>query len=127
MTTLAYGAITITLTDDMLWADEYAWNAVEQQRSYSLTGALVVDVATKVAGRPITLTGSDRSGWIARSVLDALYTAAGIAGQAFVLTLRGVAHNVMFDADPINAEPVFDVRDPEAGDWYIATLKFIKV
>lgn len=127
MTTLAYGATTITLSDDMLWTDEYEWTPVEQQTSYSLTGALVVEVAARTAGRPITLAGDDDHGWITRTVLEALRTAAAIPGQEFVLTLRGVAHDVIFAADPIAAQQVFEVRDPNADDYYIATLKFIEV
>lgn len=127
MTTLAYGAITITLSDDLLWSDEYEWTAVEQQRSYSLSGALIVDVGVKAAGRPITLAGDDDYGWITRDVLDDLRTAADLPGQEFTLTLRGVAHTVIFDADPISARPVLDMRDPDDADHYIATLKFLEV
>ena len=45
MSTLTYGAIVITLPDDLAWSDEYAWRAVEQRKTYSLTGALLVESA----------------------------------------------------------------------------------
>lgn len=127
MTTLAYGAVTITLPDDLLWVDEYNWSAVEQVKEYSVTGALIVESAARLAGRPITLMGGENHGWVTRSVLDALLTASNIPGQQFTLTLRGVAHTVIFDEGRIEAEPVFDVSDPEAGDFYVVTLNFAKV
>lgn len=128
MTTLAYGATTITISDDMLWVDEYRWQPVEQKRAYTITGALIVESAAKLAGRPITLAGGDTYGWLARSVVDALLTAASIAGQQFTLTLRGTTHTVVFDqAAPIEAVPVVDYSNPDATDKYIVALRFLKV
>ena len=129
MTTLAYAAVTITLHDDLLWTDEYRWKPIEQKTSYSLTGALLVEAAAKSSGRPITLEGGDAYGWTSRSVVDALMTAAGIAGQQFTLTLRGVAHTVVFDhgAGPVEATPVIDYSNPDAADLYRVTLRFLKV
>lgn len=127
MTTLAYSTITIDLPNDMLWVDEYDWSAVEQATEYSVTGALLVDAAARLAGRPITLAADEGYGWITRSVLDQLLAASNIPGQQFTLTLRGTPHTVIFDDPRIEATPVFDVSDPAAGDFYVVTLKFLKV
>ena len=52
--TLARAGTTITLSDRLHWTDEFDWHPVEQASSYSTTGALLIDVATRQAGRPIT-------------------------------------------------------------------------
>ena len=53
---LADGA-TLTLPDDLLWSDEYAWTPTVASTSYLITGALLIQWATRQAGRPITLVG----------------------------------------------------------------------
>lgn len=129
-TTLVYGAgpTTITLSDDLFWSDEYLWRAVEQRKTYSLTGALLLESKLKLAGQPITLVGNESAAWITRTVLDTLQTAARIAGQQFTLTYRGTAYTVLFDHEngAIDAQPVVDFSDPIGADFYVVTLRFIK-
>jgi hypothetical protein len=129
MTTLSYSATTITLPDDMAWPDEYTWRAVAQSHEYTLTGALIVESALRLVGCPITLTGDESGGWVARSVVDSLRVMASLPGQQFILTLRSVAYTVMFDheAGALDARPVLDYSDPIAGDPYVVTLRFFKV
>jgi hypothetical protein len=129
MTTLAYGATTITLSDDLLWTDEYAWSVVSQRREYSITGAQIIDSGAKQAGRTITLAGGETGGWTPRSVVDALAVAAAIPGQQFTLTLRGDTYTVVFDhtSRALEAEPVWNVNDPSSTDYYVATLRFTEV
>lgn len=129
MTTLAYDAITIDLSDDLLWSDEYTWTPVVQRRDYTIAGAMLVDSSAKQAGRPITLRGDDNCGWVPRSTMDQLTTAAAIPGQQFTLTLRSVAHTVVFDHanQAVEADPVWSVSDPLATDYYVVTLRFVEV
>ena len=61
--TLARAGTTITLSDRLHWTDEFDWHPVEQATGYSTTGALLIDVATRQAGRPITLQGTDTQAW----------------------------------------------------------------
>jgi len=129
MTTLAYGAITLTLHDDMLWTDEYAWSVVSQRREYTIAGAQIIDAGAKQSGRPITLAGDESCGWLPRTTVDALAAAAAIPGQQFTLTLRGTPHTVVFDHtnQALEAEPVWGVNDPASTDNYVVTLRFIEV
>lgn len=129
MTTLIYGATTIELPDDMTWTDEFTWRAVEQATSYGVTGALFVQATRKLAGRTITLAGDMQSGWLRRDALELLMAAAELAGQQFELTLRGVPRTVMFDQmrGAVEATAVYDYALPEAGDFYVATVRFIEV
>ena len=127
-TTLVYGATTIVLSDDLLWIDEFDWTPVEQTREYSLGGALIVDSAAKLAGRPITLVSGSDFGWLPRSTIEALRVAASLPAQQFTLTHLGVAHTVIFDGSgPLTAEPVWTVSDPDADDPYVVSLRFLKV
>lgn len=49
---------SVQLPQDMHWADEYEWSGVAQTAPvYSLSGAVLVQQAVKLAGRPITLGG----------------------------------------------------------------------
>ena len=65
--TLRLGALT--LPSGLTWSDEFSWNQLNVTTEYSLTGALIVDTASKQAGRSITLTGGINFGWITRSDL----------------------------------------------------------
>ena len=58
---LSVGLTTVPLNPDLFWADENNWHPVEQTSERTITGALVVQSATRVAGRPITLQPEDDS------------------------------------------------------------------
>ena len=50
--------VALPLPDDLLWADEHAWSPAVASTSYLITGALLIQSATRQAGRPITLVGA---------------------------------------------------------------------
>ena len=128
-TTLTYSATTLALPDDLLWTDEFGWSAVEQRSQYSITGALLLEAAVKQAGRTITLEGGVSWGWIPRTTLATLQTWAALPAQQFSLVVRGeAARTVVFDQEqPLDAQPVIDYSDPDSGDDYVATIRFIEV
>ncbi|WP_027853391.1 hypothetical protein [Marinobacterium litorale] len=117
----------ITLPEDLIWSDEFSWTAVRQGADYSLTGALMIDEATRLAGRPITLT----DGWASRALVLQLYTLTQQAGQTHTLTINGTSYDVMFrqSEGPLSATPVKPVyaADFDDGDWYRLTLRFLVV
>lgn len=129
MTTLTYGATTLTLPDDLLWTDEFTWQSVEQRSEYSITGALIVEASAKQSGRTITLAGDDQSGWVLRSTLTTLHTWSQLPAQAFTLVLRGDTFTVAFDQPrtAVDARAVVDYSDPDGTDYYVPTLRFIEV
>lgn len=130
MITLTHNTTTIELPADMLWMDEFTWQPVAQSREYTLTGAMVVQNGTRLAGRPITLKSGDRYGWITRSTLDTLMGWAAVAGLQMTMVIRGVTHTVIFahDSPPaIDVEMVFYYANPDPSEDYIAALKFITV
>jgi hypothetical protein len=129
--TISDGATTLALNSDLLWADELSWHPVEQSVERSLTGALIVDVNTKVGGRPITLQPEDESsGWMQRSTVETLRNWAAVAGKTLTLTLRGTARTVMFrhhEGAALDAAPIQHFSDVDADDWYRCTLRFMEV
>lgn len=130
--TLTDGAATVTLRDDTEWTDEFGWQPLVQSAAYTLTGALVVEEAPMLAGRPITLAGSDDRAWVAYADLQQLQTWALTPGLALTLTLRGSARQVRFDlrnGSPIAAQQVMWVDNPPAADaWFaINALKFFEL
>jgi hypothetical protein len=128
---LQIGVMSYPLPDALQWSDELGWSPVKQAVELSVTGALLVDVAVQQAGRPITL-GQPGTGsvFIARSVLDALYASATVPGQEMTLTLRGVAHTVLWrhqDGEVITATPRWQLEDVQPDDLYTVTLKFMEI
>ncbi len=129
--TLTCNGNTLTLPADLLWADEYDWHPVQQQKTYTTTGALVLEVGTRQAGRPVTLQGSDTSAWLSRAACDTLRAWAALAAPAMTLALRGTVLDVAFDHEKtaFAARPVlqFANGDEAADDWYVPTLRLIEL
>ena len=129
--TLAYGGTTLDLHPDLYWSDENNWAPVEQSIQRSISGAVIVSAAARLAGRPITLTPEDQnSAWTQRTTLDTLRTWAAVPGREMVLTLRGTTYNVIFrhhDGQAIEATPVAHFRDVAATDFYVVSLRFMEI
>ena len=131
-TTLSDGVTTVTLSADLLPQEEHAWSPVQQATSYTLTGALWVDVSAKQAGRPITLAGgTDPDGSVYGITTRADYAAhralADMPGQVFTLTWRGVAYQVIWrheDPPALDARDLVDYADPAPTEYVLPTYKF---
>lgn len=127
--TLSKDAVTLDLPSDLSWADELSWSAVEQTQTYTTTGALLIEEATKQAGRPYTLEGSEDRAWCTRSLVLALRAWADTPGAVMTLTIRGVARNVTFDhvRGALEGFPVMFYEDGSVGadDNYVPTIRLI--
>ena len=117
----------IQIPRGMLWADEFAWTAVESATERGVTGALIVDAAVKTGGRPITLEGQDDQGHIRRSVLLALQALADVPLATYTLTLADDrVFTVRFAPEtPISATPLGRPELPTDENRYVATLRLI--
>lgn len=122
----------ITLSHDLLWMDEHSWSPVIANQEYSVTGALIIETAVKLAGRPITLQAPDADmAWHKRSTVDLLTLWYATPGQQFLLTLDDTrSFTVVFrhqEPPAMEAKPVcgFATYDPDA-DWQV-TLKFMEI
>ena len=129
--TLTYNGTTAHLSDRLHWADEFDWSPVEQSTSYSTKGKLLVDVAVKESGQPITLEGTDTNAWISRALCSTLQAWAALPGIQLDMVLRGATHQVIFDHGKggFSAQPIWKLLDGEITPelFYRPTFRFLKV
>lgn len=121
---------SIPIPRGLVWVDEFNWHPVLRSAEYSITGALLLDAATRQAGRPITLQGSESAGWLQRSAVLALRALAEQADQTHTLTLAdGRVFTVAFapGETPIEATPLARPELPPSAYPYIATIRLIEV
>lgn len=122
----------IELPADLYWQDETDWVPVEQpEPERGLDGSLHVEPATVSGGRPITLAGSETSGWVSYETVKALLAFASVAGKVMTLTLAdGREFDVMFryhDGGPVSASPVFEHLPLADDDDCVLTLRLMEV
>ena len=126
--------VALLLPDDLLWTDEHAWTPAVASTSYLITGALLIQSATRQAGRPITLVGAADMAWVTRATVEQLLAWAsipvGAATGRFALTLAdGRSFTVAFRQaeTPIESEPVLGFPARADTDFYRLTLKFLEL
>lgn len=121
------GAVDVPRT--LVWVEEFDWTAPVSAHEYSITGALIVDVGVRLAGRPITLQGVADHGWIRRGALQALYALVNSTTGTLPLVLAdGRSFTVRFAPEsPISATPVARAELPPDNLPYSVTLRLIAV
>lgn len=128
--TLYHAGNTVSIGDRLQWTDEFSWSPVEQSTEYSTTGALLVDVAVKQAGRPITLDGVATKAWLTRAACETLQAWAAMPGIDLTLTLRGVIREVIFDhaKKGFEATPIWQLLDGEVTHelLYLPVFRFLE-
>lgn len=126
--------VALLLPDDLLWTDEHGWSPTVASTSYLITGALLIQSATRQAGRPITLEGAPDMAWVTRSRVEQLRTWAampvsGTSGR-FLLTFADTrSFTVAFrhSDTPMEAEPVLGIPARADTDFYRLTLRFMEI
>lgn len=126
--------VALPLPDDLLWSDEHAWSPAVASTSYLITGALLIQSATRQAGRPITLVGAPDMAWVTRATVEQLHAwaaaAVGATTGRFVLTLADArSFTVAFrHADgAIDAQPVLGIPARSDTDFYSLTLRLMQL
>lgn len=131
MITLTANGTQLELDRDLWWSDEFAWSATARNVERSVTGAMIVDVAAKIGGRPITLKPpTDNSAWMLTSVVRQLQAWEALPGLQLTLSLRGEVYAVIFNDQGVTADPVRFVANPVPGgigDWHRVTLRLLTV
>lgn len=129
--TLTHNGTTVHLGDRLIWSDEFGWNPVVQSTAYSTTGALLVDVGKRLAGRPITLEGVQSKAWITRALCDTLKAWAALPGAEFTLVLRGTSHTVVFDhaQTAFEAQALWLLADGQQtpDEVFLPTFRFLEI
>lgn len=122
-------ATAVELPDALSWVDEYSWSPIEQAKTYTTTGALLIEEAVRQAGRPFTLEGTHDRTWCTRALVEQLRAWAATPLIVLDLVLRGNTHSVTFDHEKgaLLGLPVLFYADSaiEAGDFYVPTLRLI--
>ena len=124
------GGSAIALPDQLIWVDEGSWQAAISNRTVTTTGGQIIQGGVLQAGRPITLAGAIDRGWISRADWLALLAEANVFGTEYELELNdGQTFDVEWAPGPqrISAEPVLPFIEPDPGDDYRITLRFITV
>jgi hypothetical protein len=120
----------LTLPEDLIWTDEFAYSAMARTTNYAVDGSLHRAAALKKKGRPITLSGDASSAWVDRGDLQALWDLLA-TDTVMALTLNdGRVFDVAFAPDdtPVTAAPLVDYSTPAADDFYISlVIKLIQV
>lgn len=122
----------ISLGERLVWTDEFERSGVAMEARWGTTGALMLHVAAKQAGWPITLDGVESEAWLPRSTCQRLRAWADAPGQEFELTLRGAVRRVIFDAssgEAFAAAPVWLIEDGGQAPTllYRPKFKFLEV
>lgn len=126
----------VALPDGLVWSDEFEFRNDTTSIAYSIDGSLLVDRASKQAGRTITLVGGVNFAWITRANVKLLQTALeSYPDTGLTLTLHD---NRQFQVIPESGTPLTvsqvpvvnssGLADPvDATKYYIETLKLIEV
>lgn len=119
----------VELPNSVVWIDEFDWTPTQQSKSYTLTGALVLETAVKQEGRPITLQGRQDSGWVKRGGIEALYAKLPDNTDMTLTYHDNRTFTVRFDheAKPIDSQPVQDFPVPQDKHFYTLILRLIEV
>jgi len=120
----------ILLSAELQWTDEWTAQGVAQTVRRALDGSPVIFYAGLAMGRAITLESAADAGWLTRTQVEALAVLAESPGAIYPLLLRGQSHAVMFrhqEAPAFEARPLVPLANPQAGDFYLVTLKLMTV
>lgn len=121
----------VTIPAECLWKDEFDWQPATGASTWSCTGALIVDLAAKKAGRPITLTGADDMGWMQRADVSALYALAADPATPRLLTLAdGRSFTVIFRPGeaPVSADRVgWHPAPPSEWPYKAVTIRLMEI
>jgi hypothetical protein len=127
----------VSIPNGMRWSDEFTWSPIQTARNYSLSGALILQPAERLAGRPITLIGGERWAWMTRANVLSLQTLLNTYAASLTLVLhdaRSFTVTPVYEGDgPLDATPKSVIQDsgyanPGASAWYVIhSLKLITV
>ena len=125
---------TLNLPNDLFWEDEFSWSPTVSEHSYALDGTLIVEQATKRAGRPISLLAPPNMAWVSRATLEKLHEWVSLKNTRFKLVFEYPADKREFDVifdhsgdGALSGSPVKGFPAHDKGDWFVAGMKFIEV
>ena len=124
---------SVTLDNDMIWSDEYAFNPVLASARRTIGGGIYVqEFAAQIAGRAITLEATATQGWQLKTTVDSLHTLAAAPGATYALTIDSLSITVRFanetDNGPIQMQPVTTLTGTVPDTiYYIGTIHLMRM
>lgn len=126
--------VSLSLSDDLLWSDEHSWSPAVSSVSYLLGGAMLVQSALRVGGRPITLVGAVDMAWVTRGTVNALRDWAAIPLSAtagrFRLVMQGARTFIVafrHTETAVDSEPVTGFAARGDLDYYRITIRLMEI
>lgn len=120
----------VTLSDHMVWTDEFEYTAVAQSALRTLGGNVKVYTQQLTKGLPITLSATTDQGWLTKAQIQAVQALADAAGSTYTLTIGSDTFSVVFrhqDAPAFAAEALDQVGAQAPPGYYTATIKLMTV
>lgn len=118
----------IVLSDSMTWLERYAYQPVLQQARRTIGGRLKLNSVLLSQGQPITLQATETSGWMDRTVGDALQLIAQTTDGVYVLNFNGVLYNVAFrhyEKPALDLQALLPRTNTLPTDQLIGTIKLV--
>ena len=115
---------SLTLSDDLLWTDEFDWRQIAQSETIrTLSGSYFVQQGIKKKGRSITLQSPDGMAWHTRSVVETLQNWSAQPQAQFTL-MRGKTETAVIFVS-VSASPVLGFGGDKANDYFMLTIQFL--
>ncbi len=118
------------LNQQMIWVERHQSQSVAQVTDRLLGGGVVIHSAPLTNGDKITLQATNNTGWLTKLQRDYVLSLAASAGSIHVLQYNGETFNVMFrheEPPAVDLKPIIDRPTHDNTDYFIGTIKFIKV
>lgn len=127
----------VELPGDLFWQDEFLWSAVRQVQTPTLSGAVLIEQSSLLAGRPISLVSQQIAGAyvaaVTRATVESLRALDTTPRSPMTLTSPDDptrTFSVVFrhsDGAAIAASPIDFESPASADDYYTLTLKLTQV
>jgi hypothetical protein len=119
----------IELPYDLNWIDRFWEPVITTEKTYSLSGNIIITQRLRATGRPITLGGTPQSAWITKGVIEQIKALAAVPDNEMTLIIYGDTFTVKFDSSSGDAIEISDLLvfhpDPDSEWKYQITLKFL--
>ena len=105
---------------DLVIEDEFGFTGISSVVEHSLSGKPII-WEQKIGGKPITLKGTNRDAWIARSTLQQIHALATVVGAYYILNYESRIYSVRFrneDVPVITATPITPRPNHDSNDYY---------
>lgn len=121
----------LELPSTLDWTDEFYYSPIQQSKTWTTTGAMLVDESIKQAGRTITLQGAVDRGICLRPLVQALQAWSVLPNFVMQLQIRGIFHTVIFDHEKgaLEGLPLIFLEDGsvDSDTIYYVSLKFVEL